>query len=418
MAPTILAVGLLYFAGHLLTHFFERSKIPDVLLLIIIGIVARLTGLISVDEIGPAGNVFTQFALIIILFEGGLDIELASFVRSARRSVIMTTAFFAISAATIACILHFGFNFSTMASAATGFICGGTSSAVVIPMLSMIRASKKVSAMLVIESALTDVLCIVFTIGVVQSSLSGEFKIGSIIFSLVSSLVMASLIGVLTGILWLRCINWIKTFSNTQFATCFAMFIVYGLTELAGFSGAIAALAFGIVIGNARIIARKLYKMYLTSTPVGVLSDPEKKLYKELAFLVKIFFFLYLGISIPFESVDITIIALTLVVALFALRPWCALLLTGRKLLAHDKTITAVMLPKGLAAAVLAGLPGQYGMAEGASIQAITYHVVLYSIIITSILIPLVERTCMGSFLDRLYSHSSEPNPQTPPTNA
>lgn len=403
MESIILATGLIYFIGHLFTHFFERSKVPDVLMLIIIGILAGpVMGIVTVDEIGDAGRVFTQFALIIILFEGGLDIEFRSLVHSARQSLIMTTAFFFISAATVGSIMHWGFDYSPMASAVTGFICGGTSSAVVIPLLGMIRASKKAAAMLVIESALTDVYCIVFVIGTLQSIESGEFKVGMIIYRLSSSLIVASVIGVIGGILWLRVINWIRRFNNTQFASCFCMFVLYGITEMLGFSGAIAALAFGIVMGNARFIARKLYNGYWTVSPVGVLSDAEKTLYKELAFLVKIFFFLYLGISIPFESRSIMAVAACVIVSLFALRPWCALLLTG-KIRAHDKTITAVMLPKGLAAAVLAGLPSQYGMAEGADIQAITFHIVLYSIIITSTLIPLVERTRFGTFLDGIY---------------
>lgn len=415
MESIIFATGLIYFIGHLLTHFFERSKVPDVLMLIIIGIIAGpVTGLMTVDRIGDAGRVFTQFALIIILFEGGLDIELRSLIRSARQSVIMTTAFFFISAATVGSIMHWGFDYSPMASAVTGFICGGTSSAVVIPLLGMIRASKKASAMLVIESALTDVYCIVFVIGTLQSIESGEFKVGMIIYRLTSSLVVATLIGLVGGVLWLRVINWIRQFNNTRFATCFCMFVIYGITEMLGFSGAIAALAFGIILGNARHVSRKLYNNYITVSPVGVISDAEKTLYKELAFLVKIFFFLYLGISIPFESTAIMEVAACVIVALFALRPWCAMFLTGGSIGAHDKTITAVMLPKGLAAAVLAGLPAQYGMAEGADIQAITYHIVLYSIIITSTLIPLVERTKVGTQLDKLYSRTPHDQHEEP----
>lgn len=409
MATLVLAAGVIYFVGHLLTHFFERSKIPDVLMLILFGIVAGpLTGLMTVDRIGYAGEVFTQFALIIILFEGGMGIELRNLVRSARQSVIMTTCFFFISAAAVGLVMHLGFDYSPMAAAVTGFICGGTSSAVVIPLLGMIRASKKAGAMLVIESALTDVLCIVFTIGVLQSIDNGEFKIGRIIYTLVASLVVACLIGVACGIIWLRIINWIRSSPNTQFATCFFMFVVYGLTELMGFSGAIAALAFGIVIGNARLVARKLYNLYLTASPVGVVSDAEKNLYSELAFLVKIFFFLYLGISIPFESSGIVAVALTIVAVLFALRPWCALFLTGGSVTPHDKTLTAVMLPKGLAAAVLAGLPSQYGMVEGGDIQAITFHVVLYSIITTSVLIPLVEKTPVGTYMDKFFGRGAK----------
>lgn len=407
MESIILATGLIYFIGHLLTHFFERSKVPDVLMLILFGIiVGPVTGIMTVERIGAAGHLFTQFALIIILFQGGLDIELGNLMRSARQSVIMSTAFFAVSAGAIWAVMRFGFDYSPMAAAVTGFICGGTSSAVVIPFLRMIRASKKAGAMLVIESALTDVLCIVFTIGVLQSITSGEFKIGRIVYTLVTSLVIAAAIGLLSGIFWLKVINWVRQFKNTQFATCFFMFGIYGLAELGGFSGAIAALAFGIVIGNARMVSHRLSRIYNDSYPVGVISDAEKNLYEELAFLVKTFFFIYLGLSIPFESSGIVAVALSIVIVLFIMRPACALLLTGGQMTPHDKSLTAVMLPKGLAAAVLAGLPGQYGMVEGADIQAITYHVVLYSILLTSVLIPLVERTALGSRLDNIFSRA------------
>ncbi len=404
METLILATGVIYFLGHLLTHFFEKSKVPDVLMLIIFGIIAGpITGIMTVERIGDGGSLFTQFALIIILFQGGIDIELGNLVRSARQSVLMTTAFFAISACAVGLIMHFGFDYSPVAAAVTGFICGGTSSAVVIPLLGMIRASKKAGAMLVIESALTDVLCIVFTIGMLQSIESGEFKIWMIIYTLAASLIAASVIGAVGGIFWLKVINWVRRFRNTQFATCFFMFVIYGIAEMSGFSGAIAALAFGIVMGNARAVSHRLSRVYRDNYPVGVISDAEKKLYEELAFLVKIFFFLYLGISIPFESTEAASVAICIVIALFMLRPFCAGFLTGRQMTAHDKSITAVMLPKGLAAAVLAGLPAQYGMVEGSNIQAITYHVVLYSIIITSVLIPLVERTKFGTRLDRIY---------------
>lgn len=407
MESLILATGLIYFTGHLLTHFFERSKIPDVLMLILFGIIiGPLTGIMTVDRIGVAGHLFTQFALIIILFQGGLDIEIGNLVRSARQSVIMSVSFFAVSAGTVWMIMRFGFDYSPMASAVTGFICGGTSSAVVIPLLRMIRASKKAGAMLVIESALTDVLCIVFTIGVLQSISSGEFKIGRIVYTLLSSLIAASAVGLAGGIFWLKVINWVRRFKNTQFATCFFMFVTYGVAELSGFSGAIAALAFGIVMGNASVVSHKLSRIYNDARPVGVISEAEKDLYEELAFLVKIFFFLYLGISIPFESSSIIAVAISIVVALFALRPACTFWMAGRQMTPHDKSITAVMLPKGLAAAVLAGLPAQYGMIEGPDIQSITYHVVLDSIVLTSILIPLIERTGIGLRLDSLFSHS------------
>ena len=58
MESLILATGLIYFTGHLLTHFFERSKIPDVLMLILFGIIiGPLTGIMTVDKSGKIQNI-------------------------------------------------------------------------------------------------------------------------------------------------------------------------------------------------------------------------------------------------------------------------------------------------------------------------------------------------------------------------
>jgi potassium/hydrogen antiporter len=52
----------------------------------------------------------------------------------------------------------------------------------------------------------------------------------------------------------------------------------------------------------------------------------------------------------------------------------------------------AFMVPKGLAAAVLASLPYQYGMPGGEYIQNITYSTVLISIVINSLMVFLHSR--------------------------
>ena len=400
----IFSAGIIYFVGHLLTHFFQQSKIPDVLLLIIVGVViGPISGLMTLDPDGSVGKVFTQFALILILFEGGLDMELSHLIRSARQATALTIAFFIITAAVIALIMHCGFDYSPMAAVITGFICGGTSSAVVIPLLGMINVGKHAATTLVLESALTDVLCIVFTIGQLQSIESGDFEYGKIAGTIISSLVVAALIGIFSGMCWLRMLNWIRSFPNTQYATCFFMFIVFGVAEMLGFSGAVAALAYGIVLGNCASFTRHLHDI-LGDVPVGVITDAERKLYKELVFLVKIFFFLFLGVSIPLGAVRFMLAALALVLALYVARPVITKFFVRSPLVSpHDKSIISVMLPKGLAAAVLASMPINAGMVEGRDIQAITYYVVLFSIILTSVLIPLIERTRVGRFYSKLF---------------
>ena len=399
MEITIICIGLLYFFSHYLTILYQKTRIPDVLILIFVGIlIGPVFKLASVDSLGMLGQVLTSVALIIILFEGGLNLELSSIGGSMRTASKLTVSFFFITAIIVGLLLHYMLHYSWLLSFITGFILGGTSSAVVLPMVRLLRMSDKPSTILVLESALTDVLCIVFAISFLSSYSTGMVEIGKIAGSLISSLVLASALGVGSGYIWLRLMNWIKTFPNTQFTTFAFMFIVYGLAEYFGFSGAITALAFGIVMGNYSKIP--LPEKMKSKLPDGIITELERKLYSEIVFLLKIYFFVYLGMSIPFESSNFFIIAAALVGAIYIARLFSTrFLVRDTDITWEDKSVMSAMVPKGLAAAVLAGLPLQYGIPEGAEIQIIVYNVVFVSILTTSVLIPLIRTR----FISRFY---------------
>ncbi|MBZ0243243.1 MAG: cation:proton antiporter, partial [Bacteroidales bacterium] len=58
-----------------------------------------------------------------------------------------------------------------------------------------------------------------------------------------------------------------------------------------------------------------------------------------------------------------------------------------------DMMFMSTMVPKGLAAAVLATIPMQQGIPGGELIKNIVFSIVLFSIIFTSVLIPLLEKS-------------------------
>jgi NhaP-type Na+/H+ or K+/H+ antiporter len=404
MALTIISIGLLYFISHLLTRFFVKTRIPDVLILILIGIMAGpVFHWLSVDSFGQMGHVITSIALIIILFEGGLNLEINTIKSSMRLTSILTFSFFIVTAALVAFILHFGYKYPWMISFITGFILGGTSSAVVFPMVNALKIDSRPSTILILESALTDVLCIVFVISFLNGYKSGEVEPGKIFGTLISSLILASVIGISSGYFWIQVLNWIRTFPNTQFTTFAFMFVVYGIAEFFGFSGAIASLAFGIYLGNYNLITLPFVKIG-KKIPAGIITDSERSLYSEIVFLLKIYFFVYLGVSIPFNERNTIFIAILLVAFIYFFRIIITRLLIKETYPWFDKAIISVMVPKGLAAAVLAGLPLQYGIPEGHQIQNIVYNVVFFSILITSVLIPIIQFTFIGYFFKWLFA--------------
>lgn len=130
-----------------------------------------------------------------------------------------------------------------------GVILAGTSSAVVIPMVNALNLSEKSGTVLVLESALTDALCIVGAFALLQIFTQGGVEPGH----LIGGARRTDLRGGYwhTGLQrWMLVLGKVRDFPNTISSTLAYVFIVYGITEFLGFSGAIAAMSLGITLNN------------------------------------------------------------------------------------------------------------------------------------------------------------------------
>jgi len=78
MELTVLLAGLFVFLAHILEVVFEKTRIPDILLLMLLGvIVGPVLGLVSVQEhFGKVGEFLSVVTLLVILFESGLTLPL------------------------------------------------------------------------------------------------------------------------------------------------------------------------------------------------------------------------------------------------------------------------------------------------------------------------------------------------------
>jgi NhaP-type Na+/H+ or K+/H+ antiporter len=393
VALLVLSIGLLVFVAHLFTALFERTKIPDVLLLMIIGMLAGpMLGLVGTDDFGRFGIVLTTIALTVILFEGGTAMDIPTIVKSARETLTLTLVTFTVTAAIAVSIMMSFFGTSWLVGLALGTIIGGTSSAVVVPLVRGLKLKEPAGTVLVLESSLTDVLCIVLTYGVLEAVVSPHATPGKILGGVISSFVFATIIGVLGGHLWLFVLDRVRQFPNTIFTTFAFIFILYGFAEMLGYSGAITALSFGITLTNFRYFHFNRLPM-LKGIEWSRLNDTERLFYGEIVFLVKVFFFVYLGISMRLEGWMAFAVPLLLVALVYALRLIITRVVVSRQIPWFERSVMAVMVPKGLAAAVLAGLPAQYGIAEAALIQDIVYRTIFISIVLTAVLVPLLDKT-------------------------
>ncbi|MGC2167147.1 MAG: cation:proton antiporter [Gallionella sp.] len=402
MSTTILIIGLLVFLAHFLSLQFKKTNIPDVLVLVLLGIfLGPVLGFVSQGDFGQVGSLFATIALVVILFEGGTTLDLDVLSRSLATTGKLALGGFVLTTAIVTLIGMYLLGLNLLPATLLGLTLGSTSPAVVIPIVNSLRLSEKPATVLVLESALTDVLSIIGVFALIQIHLHGEVAPGKLIGEVMSAMIFAAVIGVLGGLGWLLVLGKVRDFPNTISSTLAYVFIVYGLTEFLGFSGAIAALALGITLTNFE-------KFHLHSIPsidrnIVPLNEIDKAFYSEAVFLLKTYFFIYLGISIQFGEISMTLVAFSMVLVIYAMRlSLTRLIFSDASYSLRDTAITSMMGPKGLASAVLATLPLKYGVDSGELIRDVAYMVVLLSISLTAVLVMLYPR----NFAQRIYSHA------------
>jgi NhaP-type Na+/H+ or K+/H+ antiporter len=409
MSTIILSIGLMVFLSHFLSMQFRKTNIPDVLVLMLAGIlIGPVFGIITPEDFGKVGPVIATIALVVILFEGGTSLNLEVLGKSLKTTGLLALSCFGLTAAIIASIAVVLLELAWLPAIMLGVILGGTSSAVVIPMVNALNLSEKGGTVLVLESALTDVLCIVGVFALLQIFTQGGVEPGHLIGGVLAALIFAAVIGMLGGIGWMLVLGKVRDFPNTISSTLAYVFIVYGITEFLGFSGAIAAMSLGITLNNFDKYGARYFKT-LSAQKVVPLNEMDLTFYREAVFLLKTYFFVYLGISIHFRTMALAQAALVMVALVFLMR----LVLTRVVYRApdfglRDSAITSMMVPKGLAAAVLASIPLQFGVPGAETIRDTTYMVVLFSIVLCALLVTLYPLAPVQKLYSRLLGKPLE----------
>ena len=133
------------------------------------------------------------------------------------------------------------------------------------------------------------------------------------------------------------------------------------------------------------------------------LTETERVFFSEVAFLLKTFFFIYLGISLELIGWWLILLGLILTVLAFMLRILAVKVSVNKSIPVRDASIMAILVPKGLVAVVLSSILFQQGIPGGELIKNVTYGVVLLSIVMTSLLVLFLNKTRLSDFYDWLF---------------
>ena len=384
-------VGALLAIGFLADYLFRKVSFPDILILLGLGyLIGPVFNIVDPTRISSFSQIIASLALVIILFNGGLDLKLGQVLSNAPRTIALVVLGIAGSAAVVTLIAYHLLGWDLMHSLLLGAILSGSSPSIVMPLVNRAKVPGKVSSLLSLESAFNGALVIVIALVILEVITGGQTGNEAAIVgqAIAIKFSIGAGIGAAAGILWLWVLTLLEGETFDDILTLAIVFLVYyGVESIEG-SGVICALFFGIILGNGVEIARFLHIKRTVE-----IHDVMKKFHSQMSFLIKTFFFVYLGLMITFDDVNIVSIGLLISLALLFVRYFVVLLssIGNSTLLKHSPFLTT-MLPRGLSAAVVAEVVVAAGIANASRYPSIIMIVIVATVIISALGIPIFAR--------------------------
>jgi cell volume regulation protein A len=356
MDPAVIAffvAAVIIILGFLGEEFFKRTSIPDSILLLLFGVLlGPIFHLFAQEELLAITPYFAALALIIILFDGGLNMNIYEAVKNSPRALVLAISGWILNVLVTTALCKVLLGWRLLDGLLLGSIIGGGSSIIVIALIRKVKTTKEVETVLSLESILTDVLCTVGAFTAINILLSGELSLGAALSSVGIAFGVGILVGLGFGVAWVVILEKLKEKPNGYMLTLAVLFLTFVVATNLGGNGALSALFFGLIIGNSRPIA-KLLKFRTTVS----IDDNVRDFHCQISFLIRSFFFVFTGLLFSLSSLTSVFFGLFLSFAFLGIRFVVVKMAAVKSELREYETLMTIMLPRGLAAAVLASLP-------------------------------------------------------------
>ena len=399
----IILVGL---AGELV---FRRTGIPSVLFLmgfgVLLGPVFHLAEPTVVMTLAPY---FGTLALLIILFDGGINLHIMKVVSETPLALLYSVMVFSVTVLSIMGFYVWWMQGEWLHGLLIGTILGGTAAAIIIPVtakMASLRDSAKV--LLSLDSAISEVFVVVIALGL-MGAMKEEGGTGGVIREIFHAFWDALMLAALAGALWARLLTWLRGQALSYMLTMAAILVLYYVAEVIGANGAITILLFGLVLSNMEFLVGRLAMPirvligYELDEAKFVLDEFLKRINEELSFLVRTFFYVLLGLILDFSTMtaSIALTSLGFFVIAVTIRGVVTEIL-GRATNAwtsDERFVVAAMFPRGVATAVMAFLPTATGIPNTELFPIYALTVIALGVVGMTIVLTIYQR---WSLLDK-----------------
>jgi NhaP-type Na+/H+ or K+/H+ antiporter len=270
---SLVAVMIVGIFAHMLGRLV---KIPSIVFLLAAGIILgpEVTGLIEPSRFGSGIELLVGLTVAIIVFEGGLDIDIRQ-LRKMQRSILNlvtmgVTITVILTAVAAYVLLDIPFNIALL----FGAFISATGPAVITPIIRQIQVNTRVASMLQAEAVLNDGASVILAALVFEWIVTSLTGIKAVEFLLIR-LLNGVFFGMLSGIVLILILRKIPLLTE-QYARLFTIAILLAAfvsaENIGNQSGVLAMALFGIFIGSADIPHKEAIKHFKEDLSIILLS--------------------------------------------------------------------------------------------------------------------------------------------------
>ena len=359
-------------AGYIANIFSEKTKIPESLFMIIIGLlIGPIFGLINPADFRGAAGIFATLAIVIILIDSGLEFDISALFKKMFDAALFTILVNVLITLSVGFFVHYVFGWNLLHGFLLGIVSSGTTTVMVQVLLDGLNINRETKHLLVLESILNDTTLILIAVSLISIIKQGSVSILDSLFIMIQSLLVEFSIGLLFAIIffsiWFKTVKQIPPHKKRNYVFILGLiFVLYGVTEFFGGSGVMAALFFSLLLGNIHLIMKtlNLKEKYYRKEHIQSLRSI-KLIQLDFSFFIRTFFFVFLGmitdlslVTLPLLYLMVAILAIMISTRYISVR---LISFIEHKYRKHAFLIST-MVPRGFVATLLAFLPYNEGI--------------------------------------------------------
>src|SRR5271154_2663101 len=234
---------VLAFVANRLVRF---TRVPDVIILMAAGVfIGPVLHWVNPDIFRGATHGFGALALILILFEGGLDLKLREILKHFGSGFFLSLFSFGLSMVAVAEVCRVALHFHWQSALLVGAVLGCISSSILLPVLQQVHLRREVKVTLLVEASFGDALAVLAVTTLLDIAAGGSAAPRAVAWTLGSSLVLAVAAGMLAGMLWSYLLPFLSEERFWHVLTFAAVLLIYAGVHAMHGNDLVSVLVFG-----------------------------------------------------------------------------------------------------------------------------------------------------------------------------